>query len=97
MPRGGRHQYRLVLAVACVTALVAVGVCVAAVLAPAPAAAVPLVVALCVGGPMFACWDVPVAVTSLRAERAERAGRNALAALRRSLEQLPEVEHPLGQ
>lgn len=75
------------------TALVAVSVCVAAVLAPAPAAAVPLVVTLCVGGPMFAAWDVPVAVASLRTERA---GRHAVAILRRSLEELPEVEHPLG-
>jgi hypothetical protein len=76
-----------------VTALVAAGVCVGAVLAPAPAAALPLVVALCVGGPMFACWEVPFALASLRAERA---GRDALMSLRQSLEQLPEVEHPLG-
>lgn len=75
------------------TALVAAGVCVGAVLAPAPAAALPLVVALCVGGPMFACWDVPPALDLLRADRA---GRDALMSLRQSLEQLPEVEHPLG-
>jgi hypothetical protein len=32
----------------------------------------------------------------LRAERIERAHRRALAALTKSLEQLPETEHPLG-
>lgn len=81
------------LVVAVATALIAVTVCAAAVLAPAPAAAVPLVVVLCVGGPLFASWDLPVAVASLRTERA---GRDAVATLQRSLAQLPEVEHPLG-
>jgi hypothetical protein len=35
---------------------------------------------------------VPVAIASLRANR----GREALARLRKTLDKLPEVEHPLG-
>ena len=67
-------------------------ICAAAILVPAPAAAVPLVALMCVGCPMFASWEVPVAIDSLRARR----GQKALAMLRRSLDKLPEVEHPLG-
>jgi hypothetical protein len=74
-------------------AILSTGLCVAAILAPAPTAIAPLVAAVCVGGPMFAGWQVPGAVASLRAER--KHGR-ALGSLRRSLERLPEVEHPLG-
>jgi hypothetical protein len=76
-----------------VAALVSVGICVAAIVARAPAAVAPLVAAVCVGGPLFAGWEVPSALTSLRAERAR--GR-AVAALRRGLQELPETEHPLG-
>lgn len=89
-----RAQPRLVLAVAVFTVMVSIGMCVGAVLAPAPPIAVPLVVAICVGSPVFAGWDVPRA---LRAQRIERGQKRAVAALRRkSLEQLPETEHPLG-
>jgi hypothetical protein len=42
---------------------------------------------------MFAVWEVPGAIASLRADRE---GGKALATLRRSLAQLPETEHPLG-
>jgi hypothetical protein len=69
------------------------GLCAAAIIAPAPTAVVPLVVLISVGCPIFAVWDVPGAVASLRAEREKG---NALATLRRSLERLPETEHPLG-
>jgi hypothetical protein len=64
----------------------------AAILASAPTAAIPLVVLICVGCPLFASGDVPGAVTSPRARR----GREALARLREGLDRLPEVEHPLG-
>jgi hypothetical protein len=86
-------QARLVLAVAVFTVLVSIGVCAGAVLAPAPPMAVPLVVVTCVGSSAFAGWEVPRA---LRAERIERGKRPAVAAQRKSLEQLPETEHPLG-
>jgi hypothetical protein len=91
-----RAQPRLVLAVAAITALVSTAMCAAAVLAPAPPIVVPLVVLICVGCPMFAGWEVPKALASLRAEQTERSHRRALAAMRKGLEQLPETEHPLG-
>jgi hypothetical protein len=90
MPAGRRPHLVLVLAVA----TVAVSVTRAlrrSWLAP-PSAVVPLVALSCVGCPIFASWEVPGAIASLRADR----GRKALAALRKSLDQLREVEHPLG-
>jgi hypothetical protein len=94
--RGCDSSPSIVLLAAIVTALISAAVCVAAILAPAPAAAAPLVVAISIGCPVFAAWDVPVALASLRADRAVRSGKKALATLRRNLEQLPETEHPLG-
>lgn len=91
-PPAKPRQPRLVLLAALLTALISAGVCVAAILAPAPAAAIPLVVAICIGCPMFAGWEVPNALAALRANRAGK----ALAKLRRSLDRLPETEHPLG-
>lgn len=88
---GGRHPC-FILLVAAVTVAVSLATCVAAMLVPAPAAAVPLVALVCVGCPLFASWEVPMAIASLRTLRARR----ALANLRESLDQLPEVEHPLG-
>jgi len=78
------------------TAAISAAVCVAAVLTPAPVAAVPFVVAICVGGPIFATWGLPPAIASLRAERANRIRSRALIKLRRALERLPETEHPYG-
>ena len=88
----GHASPGLVLVAAAFTAAMSTAVCAAAIVAHAPVAVVPLVVALCIGGPIFAGWNVPVAVASMRANR----GSRALARLRRSLEQLPETEHPLG-
>lgn len=85
-------QSHLVLIAALATTLMSMAMCVGAILAPAPPAVVPLVVAICVGCPVFAAWEVPVALASLRANRAGK----ALANLRRSLDQLPETDHPLG-
>jgi hypothetical protein len=88
----GRHHPHLVLLVAVLAVLSSLAVCSAAILTPAPAAVVPLVALMCVGCPMFASWEVPGAIASLRARRGDR----AIAMLRRSLDRLPEVEHPLG-
>ena len=88
-----RAHPHLVLVVAVVTMLMSMAVCAVAILAPAPAAVVPLVVAICVGAPMFAGWEVPGAVAWVRADRGRR---KALDALVRTLDGLPEVEHPLG-
>lgn len=91
-----RSQAGVVVLAAVLTILASAAVCVAAVLAPAPPLALPLVVAICIGCPLFACWELPPAVACLRADRARRTAGKALSQLRRRLEQLPEVEHPLG-
>ena len=83
---------RLVVLAALLTTLISAAVCVGAILAPAPPPAIPLVVAICIGCPMFAAWEVPNALVALRANRAG----NALASLRATLAELPETEHPLG-
>jgi len=75
------------------TVLMSMGVCVAAVLGPAPAATVPLVVSTSVGCPLFAGWEVRPAIDSCRAERARH---RALASLRAALARLLKTEHPLG-
>ena len=75
-----------------VAALISMAVCAAAILAPAPIGAVPLVVPVCFGSALLSGREVPLAFASLR--RAPRA--RALASLRASLAQLPETEHPLG-
>ena len=68
-----RRRPHLVLLRALATVLSCVALCSAAILTPAPAAAVPLVALICVGGPVFASWEVPVALASLRAERGRKA------------------------
>lgn len=73
-----RPQPTCVLIAALLTAMFSAGVCAGAILAPAPAAAVPLIVLVCVGCPIFAAWEVTVALASLRADRA---GGRALASL----------------
>ena len=93
-PRPG--EARLILGVALTTALISVAICVAAVLAPAPAVVLPLIVTICVGCPVFAAWRAPLAVATLRADRVRRGRDRALEQLRRGLDQLPETEHPLG-
>jgi hypothetical protein len=75
------------------TVLVCAGLISAAILAPAPPAALPLIVLVAIGMPMTAASELPSLVATLRHGRHE--GR-ALARLRRELERLPETHHPLG-
>jgi hypothetical protein len=91
-----RPQSIAIVMVAVISVAISAGVCVASVLVPAPPGVLPLVVLACTGGPMFASWDLPPAIASLRAERARRGARAAVAKLRRNLEELPETDHPLG-
>lgn len=67
----------------------------AAALVPAPPAVLPLVVAVCIGGPMLAAWEMRSTLG-----RPRRSGppldRRAVAKLRRALDELPETQHPLG-
>jgi hypothetical protein len=91
--RSQTSHARLILLTTLFTVLVSVGVCVASVLAPAPAGALPLVVVICVGCPLFAAWEAPAALAAVRAHR-ERG--DALSRMRETLDRLPETEHPLG-
>lgn len=83
-------------------AIVCAGLLTAATLVPAPPAAVPFLVLVCIGCPVFAAWEIPVAMAVIRGRRANRAAHRrqldpeAVGALRRSLDDLPETEHPLG-
>ena len=83
----------------CITAAVAgmfgAGLCAAAVLIHAPAPAVPLVAVVCVGCPVFASWELPIAIAALRVRRTG-GDEPAIVRMRRSLDELPEIEHPLG-
>jgi hypothetical protein len=91
--RSTRARPRLVLSVFLLAAAASVAFCIAAILVPAPPFAAPLAALTCVGAPMFAGWQVPDAVGYLRTERA---GTKVLVKFRRGLEELPEIEHPLG-
>ncbi len=90
-----RAQAILVFVTAILTPLACAGLCAAAILVPAPAGVVPIVALCCVGCPMFAAWQLPSALMTIRV-RGRRAQAAALAELRRGLDQLPETEHPLG-
>jgi hypothetical protein len=81
---------RLICLSAAAMAVACAGLIVVAVLIPPPAAIVPILAVVCIGCPMAAAYELPAALTALRAHR--RAG----AALRRGLDALPETQHPLG-
>lgn len=91
--RSTQSRPALVLLGALLTALISAALCSGAILDHPPAPAVPLIVIVCIGSPLFAGWEVPRALATIRAERA---GVRALARFSRSLAQLPETEHPLG-
>jgi hypothetical protein len=97
------RQAKLVCAFAATTMLLCGGLFVAAASVPAPPMLLPLIAAVCIGCPIVGAWNLPISVAVLRgasAERRDRAGHalgtRALAELRRSLDRLPETEHPLG-
>lgn len=75
------------------TVLVCAGLVSAAVLAHAPATALPLIVLIAIGMPMLAAFELPATLAALRHGR--HAGR-ALSRLRGELDRLPETQHPLG-
>jgi hypothetical protein len=96
-PLPTRKQAIRLCVVAAATAVTCAGLLVAAALADAPVALLPLIVVLCVGCPMLAAWELPPAVAAFRHHR-ERIDANAcaLAELRAGLAKLPETSHPLG-
>jgi hypothetical protein len=89
-----RRQATAACILAVLAALCSAGLCAAAVLMHPPAGVIPLLVIVCVGSPVYGTWQLPHAIAALRAGRAEH--RHAIASLRRSLDRIPEVEHPLG-
>jgi hypothetical protein len=82
------------VAVACACLLTA------AALVPAPPPVVPFLVAVCIACPVFAAWEIPIALAVLRTRGLTRRVRpldsDAVGELRRGLDSLPETEHPLG-
>ena len=72
---------------AAVATLVCAALLVAAVLVPAPMAALPFVIAACLGCPMAATYELARALAAVREPHLE---------LRRELDRLPETPHPLG-
>ena len=58
-----------------------------------PVAVLPLVILACIGCPLVMAWSVPTAIAVLRATAFDT---RAVSAMRRSLDRLPEVDHPLG-
>ena len=88
-----RSPPALALVAALLTTLTCAGLCAVAIVGHAPDVVVPLIVAICIGCPMLASWQVPGAVAVLRSRRR---GARALAQMRRVLAELPDTEHPLG-
>jgi hypothetical protein len=84
-----RRQAVLQFAFVALTALAGAGLVAAAALVPAPPDVLPLIILTAIGLPMLAGCQLPATLAALRTE-------GALGELRRSLDRLPEVEHPLG-
>ena len=97
-PLPTRGQAIATCAFTVVTVLACASLLSAAALVPAPATVLPLVIALSIGGPMVAAWELRLSIAVLRAHRAARRGsetRRLVAEMRNYLRQLPETQHPL--
>jgi hypothetical protein len=80
------------------SALTCAGLLSAAALVPAPPTVLPVVIAVCVFYPMLAAFRSSSSVAVLRRHwPRRRLDERALAKLRRELERLPEVGHPLDR
>jgi hypothetical protein len=95
MPQGipTRRQAYATLLLTVATIAVSVGLLTAVAIVHPPLAVLPLVALVCIGCPLVMAWSVPTAVAVLRTKTLDE---RALSALRRSLDRLPETEHPLG-
>jgi len=80
---------------AVLTVLVCGGLCTAALIVHAPVPVVPGLVLVCIGGPMLAALELPGAIAVLRGVPRPM-DTQALNELRRTLDRLPETQHPLG-
>ena len=96
------RQALLTCVLAAAAAVASAGLFAAAALAPAPPAALPFLIGVCIACPLLAAWELPIAIAVLRFgrtvlhPRTRPLDRNALGELRRRLDDLPETEHPLG-
>jgi hypothetical protein len=84
-----RGRARLMFLSALAMAAACAGLLAAAALVPAPHIVLPFLILICIGCPMAAAYELPVAITALRTHAAR-------ASLKRSLDALPEVPHPHG-
>jgi hypothetical protein len=90
-----RHQWLLTRLLCALAVATSAGLFSAAALAHAPPVVLPLVVAVCIGCPMLAAWELSRMSGRARRERPPLDSRS-LARLRRHLDELPETHHPLG-
>ena len=77
------------IAFALLVVLACAGLVSAAALVPAPPLVLPLIAIVSIGGPMTVTPELQAGIAALRRQR------DAIAALRRSLAELPETAHPL--
>ena len=77
------------------SAVVCAALITVAALVPAPPAALPMIVLVCVICPICAASEYPEALAALRNASRVRLGQRHLTRLRSDLRRLPEVEHPL--
>ena len=80
---------RLLSAAALLVVLACAGLVSAAALVPAPPLVLPLIAIVSIGGPMTVTPELQAGIAALRGQR------DAIAALRRNLAELPETTHPL--
>jgi hypothetical protein len=97
-----RRKALMDCAVAVLAALLGGGLLCAAILVPAPPAALPLIALVCVGLPMLGAWELARTHAALGGlgsalRRGGRLDERALHELRRALERLPETMHPLDR
>ena len=77
------------IAFALLVVLACAGLVSAAALVPAPPLVLPLIAIVSIGGPMTVTPELQAGIAALRGQR------DAIAALRRNLAELPETTHPL--
>lgn len=81
------------------TGIVCAGLLTAAVLVPAPTGVLPFIIAVAVALPMASAWRSSASLAVLArglSGAASRSNAEAVRELRRQLDRLPEVRHPLG-
>ena len=84
-----RRQAIARIAFALLVVLACAGLVSAAALVPAPPLVLPLIAIVSIGGPMTVTPELQAGIAALRGQR------DAIAALRRNLAELPETTHPL--